>query len=62
MQSEISLSEIQILYDITYMWNLKNITNTKQIQKRSRLTDIENKLLVTSREREEGERQDRDGN
>ena len=38
-----------MLYDSTYMQNLKN---TKKIgeynKKRSRLTDIENKLVVTS--------------
>ena len=35
------------------MWNLKNTTDYSIKQKRSRLTDIENKLVVTSREREE---------
>ena len=32
--------ENQILYDITYMWNLKNKTNWWIQQKRSRLTDV----------------------
>ena len=44
MLSEISQTEKdKILCDITYTWNLKNKTHS---QKRSRLTDIENKLLV----------------
>ena len=51
----IILSEVvrerQILYDITYMWNLKNNTN-EYIQIRNRLTDIENKLTVTKGEKE----------
>ena len=38
MPSEISQAERQILYDLTYMWNLKN--NNKK------LTDIENRLVV----------------
>ena len=42
--------ERQILNNITCMWKLK----IKQ-QKRNRLTDIENKLVVSSGERE-GER------
>ena len=54
----IMLSEIsqrQILYDITYMWNLKKkskLVNITIKKKRYRLTDIENKLVVTSEERE----------
>ena len=43
--------EIQILYDITYLWNLKNKTSEYD-KKRGRLTDIENKLMVTSGEKE----------
>ena len=43
-------TERQILYDITDMWNLKN-TTSEYNKKRSRLTDIENKLVVTSGER-----------
>ena len=35
---------------ITYMWNLKNKTN--ECNKTERLTDVENKLGVTSEERE----------
>ena len=52
MLSEISQTEKdKILYDITYTWNLKNKTHS---QKRSRLTDIENKLVVTSGKRKVG--------
>ena len=40
----------QILYDITYMWNLKN--NADQfIYKTETPSDIENKLMVTKGER-----------
>ena len=47
-----SAKERQILYDITYMYNLK--CNTKEIilKNRNRLTDIEDKLMVTKGERE----------
>ena len=38
--------ERQIPYDLTYMWNLK--------QKSNRLTDTENKLVVTRRQGNEG--------
>ena len=40
--------ERQISYDITYMWNLKNGT-TEFIY--SRVTDVENIIMVTRRER-----------
>ena len=43
-----------MLYVITYMWNLKNTTNELIQQNRNRLTDIENKLVVTRGEREVG--------
>ena len=33
--------------NITYMWNLKTDTNQLVHKKRNRLTDIENKLMVT---------------
>ena len=47
----IILSEVrQILYDITYMWNLKNNTNESIYQ--TKLTAMENKLMVTKGERE----------
>ena len=45
--------ERQILYHITYTWNLK-IHQTSEYNKRSRITDTENKLMVTSEEREGG--------
>ena len=38
----------QILCDITCMWNLKQHNEIVNIAKKSRLTDIENKLVVTS--------------
>ena len=39
--------ERQILYDITYMWNLKKLIQMNlYLQNRNRLTDIENKLMV----------------
>ena len=53
MLSESSDREIQILYDTTYMWNLKN--TKKQISeynKKEIFTGIENRLVFTS---EEGE-------
>ena len=43
--------EKQILYDITYMWNLKKMIQMN-LQNRNRLTGIENKFLVTKGERE----------
>ena len=48
-QEIIILSEVrkrQILYDITYMWKLKNNTN-ELFTNRNGLTDIENKFMVT---------------
>ena len=36
----------RIITYITYMWNLKNYTN-EHIYKTERLTDIENKIMVT---------------
>ncbi len=39
--------ERQILYDFTYMWNLKTKTNEQTKQNRNRLTDIGNKLMIT---------------
>ena len=44
-------SKRQILYDITYMWNLKNNTND-YICKTNRLTDKENKPVVSKGESE----------
>ena len=44
--------ERQISYDITHLWNLiKNDTNDLIYKNRNRLTDIENKLMVTKGER-----------
>ena len=39
--------ESQISYDTTYMWNLKKWYKWAYLQDRNRLTDIENKLMVT---------------
>ena len=50
MLSEISQTEKQILYDITYMWNLKKY-KLVNITERSRLTYIESEVMVTSGER-----------
>ena len=46
--SEISQTEEDILYDYTYMWNLKNKTN-EQTENRNRVTDTENKQVVARR-------------
>ena len=46
--------ERQILYDITYIWNLKNNTSECIQQNRNRPTDIENKLVITRWDREHG--------
>ena len=43
--------EREILYVITYMWKLKNKTNEWTYQNRNRPTDIENKSVVTSAEK-----------
>ena len=40
--------ERQILHDSTYMWNLKIHIQQVNIKKRKRLTDMENKPVVTS--------------
>ena len=50
----ITLSKPKTIYDITYMWNLKNDAN-ELIYKVNRATDVENKLTVT--ERGKGERE-----
>ena len=48
---EISQTEKdKILYNITYMWYLKITTKQWILHKSSRITDIENKLHVTSEE------------
>ena len=38
--------ERQILYSITYMWNLEKEYKWTYLQNRNRLTDIENILMV----------------
>ena len=45
------MSEKEILYDITYMWNLKVVYNWAYLQNKKRLTDIENELMVTKGEK-----------
>ena len=35
------------IYDITYMWNLKKGYKWTYLQNRNRVTDVENKLMVT---------------
>ena len=50
--SEMSDRESQISHDITYIWNLKYDTN--EVIYRSRLTDMENKLMVTTGKGGEG--------
>ena len=46
-----SYRERQISYDIAYMQNLKKWYKWIYLQNRNRLTDIENKLMVTKKER-----------
>ena len=46
------VSQRQISYDITYIWNLKCCS--AYLQNRNRLADIENKLLLTQVERKHG--------
>ena len=43
--------ERQIPYDITCMWNLKKWYKRTYLQNGNRLTDIENKLMVTKGKR-----------
>ena len=42
------MSERQILYDITYTWNIKMEQTSEYNKKRSRLQDTENKSVITS--------------
>ena len=42
--------ERQMSYDITYMWNLKKLYKWIYLQNRNRVTDVENKLMVTKGE------------
>ena len=39
--------ERQISYDIAYMWPLKKGYKWTYLQNRNRVTDVENKLMVT---------------
>ena len=48
--SVVSHRERQILYDITYMWNIKQVYKSMYLQNRNKLTDIESKLMVTKGE------------
>ena len=48
-----SAIEREVLYDVTYMWNLK-IQLASYYNKKEVNSDIDNKLVVTSREREVG--------
>ena len=36
-----------ISYDIAYMWNLKKWYKRTYLQNRNRVTDVENKLMIT---------------
>ena len=50
MNLEIILSEVsqrQISYDITYMWDLKKWYKWTYLQNRNRFTDMEQKFMVT---------------
>ena len=51
--SEVSQKEKDVYHNITYIWNIKNSAN-KLLQNRNRLTDMENKLMVTKGERNGG--------
>ena len=48
------LSQRQISYDITYMCSLLKMIQMNLLQRRNRLTDIENKLMVTKGGRNRG--------
>ena len=48
--SEVSQTR-QIPYDIAYMWNLEKIEQMNSFKIRSRVTDVENKLMVTTGEK-----------
>ena len=48
--SEVSQTE-KDKYHIAYMWNLKKWYKQTYLQNRSRVTDVENKLMVTKGER-----------
>ena len=46
-----SKTEKDKYHDITYMWNLKKWYKWTYLQNRTRITDIENKFMVTKGER-----------
>ena len=46
MLSEMSGRERQIMYDFTYVWNLKNKTNAQTKENCNRIVDTENKQVV----------------
>ena len=45
--TEWSKSDRQISYDIAYMWNLKKGYKWTYLQNKNRVTDVENKLMLT---------------
>ena len=45
------VSQRQISYDVTYMWNLKRWYTWAYLQNRKRATDVENTLMVTKGEK-----------
>ena len=45
--SEVNQTERQISYDIAYMWTLKKGYKRTYLQNRGRVTDVENKFMVT---------------
>lgn len=47
-----SVRKRQLLYDSTYMWNLKNKTNEQIEQTRNRVLDTENKQVVAREEKD----------
>ena len=48
--------ERQIIYDFTYIWNLKKRYKWTYLQNRNRHTDLENKLMVTKGDSGDGGR------
>ena len=49
-----SVTERQISYDITNLWNLKKGYKWSYLQNRSRVTDVENKFMFTKTQWEGG--------
>ena len=45
------VSQRQTSYETTYMWNLKRWYTWTYLQNRNRVTDVENKLMVTKGEK-----------